>query len=155
MAPFGVKVITVHTGTVDTNILAQGKDFRLPGTSHYKSIEKAIAARARGEDGFARMDSLEYADRVVGDVLRGSTWHIWRGHYASIVRFTSSWFPAFVSVSGLHGDLHWVLRLMSRLGFYVHSRDWTGRYEGFRIVIKNQALFARNLCSEMSLHYIV
>ena len=99
MAPFGVKVVTVHTGAVGTNTLATGKDFRLPETSHYKSIEREIAARARGEDGTPRVKPSEYADRVVGDVLGGSTWQVWRGGYASIVRFTSSWFPLSISVS--------------------------------------------------------
>ena len=99
MAPFGVKVITVHTGAVSTNNFSTGKDFKLPGTSRYKSIEKEIAARARGEDGVPRLEAAEYAERVVGDILGGSTWQIWRGGYASIVRYTSAWFPASVSVS--------------------------------------------------------
>ena len=139
MAPFGVKVFTVHTGAVGTNTLAMGKDFRLPETSHYKSIEKEIAARARGEDGTPRMKPSEYADRVVGDVLGGSTWQIWRGGYASIVRFTSSWFPASVSVSKLRNGLNCIQRLTSPSGFYVDSRDWTRRDEGFRIVIRKGA----------------
>lgn len=99
MAPFGVKVMTVHTGAVSTNNFATGKNFKLPETSRYKSIEKEIAARARGEDGVPRIEAAEYAERVVGDVLGGSTWQIWRGGYASIVRYTSAWFPASVSVS--------------------------------------------------------
>lgn len=99
MAPFGVKVVTVNTGAVSTNTLKTGLGFKLPASSRYKSIEKEIANRAVGKDGTPRMEPSAYAERVVGDVLRGANWQIWRGGYASIVRFTSSWFPASVSVS--------------------------------------------------------
>ena len=107
MAPFGVKVITVHIGALSTNNFSTGKNFKLPESSRYNSIEKGIAARARGEDGVPRIEAAEYAERVVGDVLGGSTWQIWRGGYASIVRYISSWFPASVSVSR---DFHYGLR---------------------------------------------
>ena len=99
LAPFNVKVVTIHTGAVKTNILSTGVDFKLPPTSKYKSIEKEIAARARGEDGTPRMEPSVYANKVVGDVLGGANGQIWRGGFASIVRFTSTWFPAFISVS--------------------------------------------------------
>lgn len=99
LAPFGVKVVTVNTGAVRTNTLSSGTNFKLPTTSKYKGIEEEIAGRARGEDGTPRMEPSVYAEKVVGDVLGGANWQIWRGGYASIVRFTSSWFPASISVS--------------------------------------------------------
>ena len=99
LAPFGVKVVTVVTGAVSTNTLSNGVNFELPANSIYKSIEKEIAARARGEDGTPRMEPSLYAEKVVADIEKGANWQIWRGGYASIVRFTSNWFPASVSVS--------------------------------------------------------
>ena len=99
LAPFNVKVVTVMTGTISTNILASDKNFQLPSTSRYRSIEKEIAARARGEDGTPRMTPAAYVEKVVEDFLGGVNQQIWRGGYASIVRFTSSWFPAALSVS--------------------------------------------------------
>lgn len=99
LAPFGVKVVTVDTGAVSTKTLSAGVDFKLPSTSQYLGIEKEIAARARGEDGTPRMEPSVYAEKVVSDVLAGANWHIWRGGYASMVRFTSSWFPRWLSVS--------------------------------------------------------
>lgn len=74
LAPFGVKVVTVVTGGVKTNNLANGANFKLPPTSPYLSIEKEIAARARGEDGIPRMEASVYADKVVGDLLKGANW---------------------------------------------------------------------------------
>lgn len=99
LAPFNVKVVTVNTGAVSTNNLSTGLNFKLPPTSKYKGIEKEISDRAVGKDGTPRMEPSVYAEKVVGDVLRGANWQIWRGGYASIVQFTSSWFPASVSVS--------------------------------------------------------
>ena len=105
LAPFGVKVVTVITGAVSTNTLSNGVDFELPANSIYKSIEKEIAARARGEDGTPRMEPSVYAEKVVADILQGANWQIWRGGYASIVRFTSHWFPTAISVS-LHRTIY-------------------------------------------------
>lgn len=99
LAPFDVRVVTVNTGAVSTNGLATGKAFKLPPTSRYKSIEETIAARARGEDGTPRMEPNTYAEKVVTDVLGGANWQIWRGGYASIVKVTSAWLPASISVS--------------------------------------------------------
>ncbi|KAL8881771.1 MAG: hypothetical protein Q9198_001093 [Flavoplaca austrocitrina] len=97
LAPFGVKVVTAVTGAVSTNILSSGSAFKLPATSRYKSIEKEISDRAAGKDGTPRMEPSIYAEKVVQDVLRGANWQVWRGGYASIVYFTSSWFPSSLS----------------------------------------------------------
>jgi len=99
MAPFNVKVVNIVTGAISTNILSNGVNFELPRTSRYKNIEKEIAARARGEDGTPRMEPSLFAEKVVGDILRGANRHIWRGGYASIVRYTSYWFPFSLAVS--------------------------------------------------------
>ncbi|CAD6594243.1 MAG: hypothetical protein ASARMPREDX12_008495 [Alectoria sarmentosa] len=56
LTPLGVTVVTVNIGAVRTNTLANDADFKLPTASKYKSIEKEIAGRARGEDGTPRMD---------------------------------------------------------------------------------------------------
>ncbi|MCJ1392605.1 hypothetical protein MMC18_005475 [Xylographa bjoerkii] len=86
LAPFGVKVVTVMTGAIQTKILATGIDFKLPPTSRYFSIEKEIAARARGEDGTPRMAPEVFAAKVVNDVLGGVNGQIWRGGTAGPTR---------------------------------------------------------------------
>ena len=99
LAPFGITVVTVNTGAVRTNGLANGANFKLPPTSLYKGIEKQIAARARGDDGMPRTEPSVYAERVVGDILAGASGQIWRGGYASVVRFMLSKLPAWIAVS--------------------------------------------------------
>ena len=98
MAPFGVKVVTILTRAIATHTLDTGLNFTLPPTSLYRSIEKTIAGRAVGEDGTPRMQPSVFAEKVVGDILGGANWPMWRGGYASIVKFTSSWFHSFLSV---------------------------------------------------------
>ncbi|KAG7006544.1 hypothetical protein G7Y79_00014g037190 [Physcia stellaris] len=97
LEPSGVKVVTVITGAVSTNWLSTGLNFKLPPTSVYKGIEKQVSGRANGKDGMPRMEPLVYAEKVVDDVLRGANSRIWREGYASIVHFTSSCFPSFLS----------------------------------------------------------
>ena len=100
LAPLGVTVVTVNTGAVSTNTLATGADFKLPPTSMFKSTEKEVAGRARGDT--PRMEASMYAEKVVSDVLRGASGQIWRGGYASIVRFVLSKLPTSISVSQFH-----------------------------------------------------
>ena len=99
LAPFGVTVLTVNTGAVRTNGLADGVNFKLPLTSRYKSIEKNVAAAARGEHGPPQMEASVYAKQVVGDVLGGRKGQVWRGGYAWAVRWVLSRLPSKVSVS--------------------------------------------------------
>ena len=99
LAPFGVTVLTVRTGAIRTNGLVDGVNFKLPPTSRYKSIEKEVAARARGEDGTPRMEPSVYAEKVVSDILGGCSGQIWRGGYAWVVRWVLSRLPSSVAVS--------------------------------------------------------
>ena len=139
MAPLGVRVITVHTGTVSTNTLSRGATLKLPDNSRYKSIEKEIVARAKGEDGTPRLEPADYTERVVADILAGNVWQIWRGGYASIVRFTSAWFPTFVSVSAEPVDPPLGHRSSSlNSGLFINQRNWVRYYEGLSHSIINK-----------------
>ncbi|KAK9482080.1 hypothetical protein V1527DRAFT_477521 [Lipomyces starkeyi] len=96
MAPFGVKVLTVVTGVVESNFFENTPEYKLPATSRYKPIEARIATRARGEDYQSRMNAQKYAHRVVNDVLQSASGKIYRGKMASIVRYASAYLPTFV-----------------------------------------------------------
>ena len=101
LAPLGVKVLTVETGAVRSRGQSNLPDLKLPPSSRYLSIEKTIAARARGEDGIDRMETRVYAAQVVSDVLNGSHGRIWRGGTALLVRWVLAFLPAFLLVSQL------------------------------------------------------
>ena len=128
LAPFGVTVLTVNTGAVSTNGFANGVNFKLPPTSRYKSIEKEIAARARGEDGTPRMEASVYAEKVVGDILGGCSGQVWRGGYASVVRWVLSRLPSSVSVSRAQLSCNEDYLLILSLGLDLHTENRVGRH---------------------------
>ncbi|KAK9364913.1 hypothetical protein V1509DRAFT_451451 [Lipomyces kononenkoae] len=99
MAPFGVKVLTVMSGTVDSNFFRNVPEYKLPTTSRYIPAEKSIAVRAQGEDIQDGMNAEKYAEMVVNDILQGAYGKIWRGNMASVVRYASMMLPTFILVS--------------------------------------------------------
>lgn len=99
MVPFGVTVLAVTTGAVKTKGQTYFGDWKLPADSIYKAIEDKIAARARGEDGVARMNTKEYAENVVNDIERGASGQVWRGNNAAGAKFGSVFLPTSWMVS--------------------------------------------------------
>lgn len=99
LAPLGVNVMTVETGAVRSMVHTKPPEVKLPSNSRYLSIEKTIAARARGEDGVGRMETRTYAAMVVDDVLNRTRGTVWRGGSALFARWASALLPAFVMVS--------------------------------------------------------
>lgn len=101
LAPLGVRVVSVITGAVDTNIMRNSSMPMLPPSSRYLAAKKQIIDLAMGaaEDGVQRMATEAFAEKVVGDVLGGANGKIWRGEYASTVRVSSVLMPMGVLVS--------------------------------------------------------
>ncbi|KAM7203157.1 oxidoreductase [Naviculisporaceae sp. PSN 640] len=94
LKPLGVKVVTLVTGAVGTNLFTNAPEHHLPEGSRYAAAENEIAARATGTDvGDNVMPADEYARSVVSDVLSGSTGRIFRGKMASMVRMVTTLFP--------------------------------------------------------------
>ncbi|KAF2878525.1 oxidoreductase [Massariosphaeria phaeospora] len=89
LAPLGVNVITVGVGAIQTSFHADLPEVTLPPNSHYQSIEKQIQARGRGEDGMVRGSSVDFAEKVVGDTLRGAEGLVYRGKFASYGRMAA------------------------------------------------------------------
>lgn len=99
LEPFGVTVLSIVTGAVQSNGQTYFENFKLPEDSMYKSIEGIIGDRARGGDGSKRESAQEYAENVVKDILAGKTGKVWRGGGAGGVKFASTWLPQSVMVS--------------------------------------------------------
>ncbi|KAF2194252.1 oxidoreductase [Zopfia rhizophila CBS 207.26] len=93
LAPLGVEVLTIVTGSIETAILTNGPQPKVSPSSHYYSLEKDIKERAKGNDGYKRMKADEFAEGVVGDVLRGATGKVWRGENATATRIASVLMP--------------------------------------------------------------
>ncbi|KAJ2985552.1 hypothetical protein NUW58_g5465 [Xylaria curta] len=83
LAPFGVGVLEVVTGAVQSKGQTYFGDFELPEKS---SIESTIASRAQGQDGLPRMDAMEYAKAVVDSIVQRTVGRVWYGGFAEQVR---------------------------------------------------------------------
>lgn len=99
MKPFGVKVVTVITGSVETNLFVNAPEHHLPANSRYKTAAKEVAARATGVDVAQHSTPEEFARELVGDILGGASGKVYRGKLASIVRYASTYLPTWLAVS--------------------------------------------------------
>ncbi|KAH8151918.1 uncharacterized protein LAJ45_03911 [Morchella importuna] len=100
LAPFGVKVITVITGGISSNIARHSiASSFLPSTSLYLPIISHFRARA-GNSQVNAQSATDYARAVVRQVMkpdwRKPLWY-WRGHFAKMAWFVSTflWKGAF------------------------------------------------------------
>lgn len=98
LAPFGVKVLTVATGVIDTQFVANLGDSELPANSRYKAVEENYQRALRGE-GYTATNADVYAEQFVRAVKRGQTGKVWIGKQASLVRYGKQVLPTTVIVS--------------------------------------------------------
>lgn len=99
LAPFGITVLNIITGSIKSNIFANQEDFRLPPDSIYLLIESTLSKKAEGTGNPESMATDIYANQVVLDILGGTYGTIYRGNLVNIARFLSSLVPTFVLVS--------------------------------------------------------
>ncbi|KAI1805199.1 putative estradiol 17 beta-dehydrogenase [Daldinia bambusicola] len=94
LAPFGVKVINLLTGSVATNFFENAPTPVLPPNSLYNVAKEAVEKAMRGSNSTeGATDPDQWAKQVVKDLTRSSPPHwIWRGKFATQVRI-ASWFP--------------------------------------------------------------
>jgi 1-acylglycerone phosphate reductase len=98
--PFGVRVVSVITGAIDTNIKRNSVVPKLPESSRYLAAQKQIAdLAADANTDLKRMSVETFAEKVVNDVLQGANGKIWKGEYSSIVRLTNAMMPTGMLVS--------------------------------------------------------
>jgi short-subunit dehydrogenase len=102
LKPFGVQVLSVMTGAVQTMIFQE--NYRLPPNSPYVAWEKQIAALAEGSEQASRMSAPVYAERVVGDILNRRGGITYRGKMASFAYWVVALMPRFLRVSAT-GDV--------------------------------------------------
>jgi 1-acylglycerone phosphate reductase len=106
-APFNVKVVTIVTGAVKSNILQNTAVSRVPESSPYFPIRDAIEKRTF-LSGHKDMPGDEYARKVVSDLLSNPRPLLWRGAYATLVWFSwcFGWTGMLVSLTSLPIPLH-------------------------------------------------
>lgn len=99
LAPFGVDVMTVMTGTVDS-LFHVNDPFKLPEGSRYAPIEEKIAGWASGELKPKGIPNEKFAELIVGDITTdGKSGLIWKGPNAGSLAAMSKWAPQSLCVS--------------------------------------------------------
>ncbi|KAH7079505.1 hypothetical protein FB567DRAFT_123463 [Paraphoma chrysanthemicola] len=94
LKPFGITVTSVVTGPVKSQIHSHMADLKLPAKSLYADVEETIVRRAGGDDGSPRMDTMKYAETVVGKILGGGQIKIWCGANMWLINIIANWIPS-------------------------------------------------------------
>ncbi|KAL3496107.1 hypothetical protein BJX62DRAFT_222153 [Aspergillus germanicus] len=97
MAPLGVRVITVMSGVVHTNIFANNLEPDLPDDSLWKGAQKEVRDNATGTaQSPIGVSPEEFAKGVVDSVLGGSNGQIFKGGMAGFGWVVSSFLPTWL-----------------------------------------------------------
>lgn len=89
MAPLGVRVVTVMTGSANTPIFNKPDgELKLPENSYYRypGVEE-MAMKQRMEHQESCMSVDELAPQLVRGILSGTKNPLWAGTYATLVRW--------------------------------------------------------------------
>ncbi|KAK1638010.1 NADPH-dependent 1-acyldihydroxyacetone phosphate reductase [Colletotrichum phormii] len=106
LRPLGVRVISLVTGAVDTNIMTAASKVELSKASPYKvkAVEEAMAKLTSGNDGIKRTPADEFAKKVVDDVLDGASGRLWRGQMAGMISVMTKVMPSSMLDNTLIGN---------------------------------------------------
>lgn len=100
LAPFGVRVATVITGAVKTNLHSNCTHVALPEGSLYAPVANQISDRATGKDVQGRTSTPEFfAKGLVGDLMAGATGKIYRGRMSTLMDVITRYLPSWLVVS--------------------------------------------------------
>ncbi|KAJ0414655.1 hypothetical protein BJY00DRAFT_320821 [Aspergillus carlsbadensis] len=97
MAPLGVKVVTVMSGVVRTNVFANNPEPEIPEDSLWKPAQREVTDNGTGtaQRTFS-VSPEEFAKSVVDSVLGGSNGQIWKRGMAAVGWAVSSFFPGWM-----------------------------------------------------------
>ncbi|KIA75896.1 short-chain dehydrogenase [Aspergillus ustus] len=95
LAPFGVRVVSLVTGAVDSLGKTHCDGLTLPEDSLYKSIEADIIQRAVWNDGVPRESTTKWANNVAGKIVGGTSGLLWAGGSAGAMWLFEKVLPAW------------------------------------------------------------
>ncbi|KAK8061614.1 oxidoreductase- short-chain dehydrogenase/reductase family [Apiospora phragmitis] len=99
LAPFGVAVVTIMAGTINSHF-HDNDDFHLPPTSLSIPIEKIITGWANGESKPKGMPAEKFAETLVDDIVgSGTTGLLWRGVNSNPIKSLGKFAPQFITAS--------------------------------------------------------
>lgn len=98
LAPFGITVLTVHTGKVDSRFWDNAHKPELPPNSLYSPIAARLADAAAGKSIGPSSPVEEFARDVVKAVDAGGSGLLWKGASAGSIWWASKLMPSFILV---------------------------------------------------------
>lgn len=117
LAPFGIKVIDLKTGCVKSNFHSnRSDDSTLPADSIYAPVREETERAMRAEHFSARQDLTEWADQVVGDLLKKNPpARVWRGTEALTTWLEATFAPTVTWFDAAYGRMVGLDLLAQRL----------------------------------------
>ncbi|RAH68887.1 NAD(P)-binding protein [Aspergillus aculeatinus CBS 121060] len=92
LQPFNIRVISLVTGAVATNVMSHA-NLTLPEGSLYHKALPEIQTRGAGKDVLNKSAPDDFARQVVQDILGGASGPVWRGAMASMVKVVFKYIP--------------------------------------------------------------
>lgn len=100
LGPFGVGVITILAGLLETHFHSSDMQFKLMPESRYAPIESIIEGWANGRAKPKGQTAEDFAASIAEDILgRGRGGLVWKGPNAGSIRWASKFFPQSLMVS--------------------------------------------------------
>lgn len=100
LSPFGVSVVTILAGLLETNFHAGDMQFKLRPDSLYAPIDEIIEGWASGRSKPKGQSAEDFAASIAGDILgQGEGGLVWKGPNAGSIKWASKFFPSSLMVS--------------------------------------------------------
>lgn len=100
LSPFGVSVVNILAGVIETHFHAGNMQFKLQSDSLYTPIEEIIEGWASGRSKPKGQSAEDFAASINGDILgQGDGGLVWKGPNAGSIKWASKFFPASLMVS--------------------------------------------------------
>ncbi|TGJ77609.1 hypothetical protein E0Z10_g10668 [Xylaria hypoxylon] len=97
LSPFGVTVVTIMAGAVDSHFHNNDSGFALPSGSRYAPIEEIIAGWADGSSKPKGCPAAQFAESLVDAIVNGKASVVYKGPHAGSIKFVSKYAPQSVS----------------------------------------------------------
>ncbi|KAL4883139.1 hypothetical protein BJY04DRAFT_226628 [Aspergillus karnatakaensis] len=94
--PFGVSVICLMVGTVQTSFHANEPPAVITTESRYTVIRETISRWSCGEAGPRGCSIEQAAEKIIRDVLGSRGGIVWRGPNSAAIRFLAAWCPRWL-----------------------------------------------------------
>lgn len=100
LSPFGVSVVTILAGLLETHFHSGEMQFKLRPDSLYARIEEIIEGWANGKSKPKGQSAEDFAASIAGDILgQGKGGMVWKGPNAGSIKWATKFLPISLMVS--------------------------------------------------------